>query len=160
MPPTASGTAAARTPPNTQTRTTKLIGIARDSMSSRSRCDCSVISTFTIASPPARTVTPPLSWTSLSDSSFVYSWVLLSSPAIPATISPDFPSLLTNAPRSAAGAVHNDVADATRGERINSSTSSVPTARAAAPSAPSGAVTVISIWTSPTPNLFVSSSLA
>ena len=131
MPPTASGTAAASTPPNTQTSTRKLIGIASDSMSSRSRCDCSVISTFTVASPPARTVTPSLSWTSRSDRSFAYSCVLLSSPAIPATISPDLPSLLTNAARSGAGAVHSDVTDATCGERIRSSTSSVPAARAA-----------------------------
>ena len=160
MPPTASGTAAASAPPNTQTSTRKLIGIASDSISSKSRCDCSVISTFTIASPPARTVTPALSWTSRSDRSFAYSCVLFSSPAIPATISPDLPSLLTNAARSGAGAVHSDVTDVTCGERIRSSTSSVPTSRATPPLAPSGAETTITICTSPLSNLSVSSSFA
>ena len=160
MPPTASGTAAASAPPNTQTSTRKLIGIASDSISSKSRCDCSVISTFTVASPPARTVTPSRSWTSRSIRSFAYSCVLLSSPAIPATISPDLPSVLTNAARSGAGAVQSDVTDATCGERLSSSTSSVPTARAAPPLAPSGAETTIAICTSPLSNVSVRSSCA
>src|SRR6478672_2918979 len=95
-----------------------------------------------------------------SDRSSVYSWSLLSSPEIPATIRPDFPSLLTKAGRSGAGAVHKDVTDTTCGERIRSSASSVPTARAAPLSAPSGEETVTIIRTSPTLNLSVSSSFA
>jgi hypothetical protein len=43
MMPTATGSAAASRPPKTQTSTRKLNGIAIDSISSRSRCDCSVI---------------------------------------------------------------------------------------------------------------------
>ncbi len=58
MPPIATGSAAASSPPNTQTSTRKLSGIASDSMTSRSRWDCSVIWTLTIAVPPVRTVTP------------------------------------------------------------------------------------------------------
>ena len=73
MPPTVSGTAAASAPPNTHTSTRKLIGIASDSIRNRSRWDCSVISRFTMASPPARTVTPSRSWTSRSDRSLAYS---------------------------------------------------------------------------------------
>src|ERR1700754_2468491 len=97
---------------------------------------------------------------SRSDRSLVYSWSLLSSPEIPATIRPDFPSLLTKAGRSSAGAVHNDVTDATCGERIRSSTSSEPAARAAPLSAPSGVETVTTICTAPTLNLSVSNSFA
>ena len=58
MAPMATGNAAARSPPNTHTRTRKLSGMASDSISSRSRWDCSVICTLTIAVPPVRTVTP------------------------------------------------------------------------------------------------------
>ena len=68
MTPTATGSAAASRPPNTQTSTRKLSGIAIDSISSRSRCDCSVICTFTMATPPERTVTPSRSCATSSDS--------------------------------------------------------------------------------------------
>ena len=43
MPPTTIGSAAATSPPNTQTSTRKLSGIAIDSISSRSRSVCSLI---------------------------------------------------------------------------------------------------------------------
>ena len=56
--PTATGNAAASSPPNTQTNTMKLSGMAINSISSTSRCDCSVICTLTMATPPDRTVTP------------------------------------------------------------------------------------------------------
>ena len=69
MPPTATGSAAATRPPNTQTSTRKLSGIAIDSITSRSRCDWSVICTLTIAVPPVRTVTLPSPWETCSDSS-------------------------------------------------------------------------------------------
>ena len=43
IPPMATGSAAAIRPPNTQTSTRKLSGIAIDSITSRSCCDCLVI---------------------------------------------------------------------------------------------------------------------
>ena len=67
-PPTATGRAAANSPPNTQTSTRKLNGMAIDSISSRSRCDCEVICAFTMASPPERTMTPSRLYATSSDS--------------------------------------------------------------------------------------------
>ena len=71
MTPTATGSAAAKSPPNTQIRTRKLSGTTIASSSSRSRLDCSVTCKFTIAAPPARTTTPLRSPTTASVSSLV-----------------------------------------------------------------------------------------
>ena len=56
--PTTTGNAAASRPPNTHTSTRKLNGIAMDSITSRSRLDCSVNCTSRMARPPVRTTTP------------------------------------------------------------------------------------------------------
>ena len=63
-PPTPIGSAAATTPPSTQTSTAKLSGIAMDSINIRSRAFWSLICAYATAMPPARTVTPSRSWTS------------------------------------------------------------------------------------------------
>ena len=69
--PTSTGSAAAKSPPNTQISTTKLSGTTIASSRSRSRLDCSVICRLTIAVPPARTTTPSRSPTSRSVNSLV-----------------------------------------------------------------------------------------
>ncbi len=158
--PTATGSAAAIRPPNTQTSTRKLSGIATDSITSRSRCDCSVICTSTIATPPVRTVAPLRSCVTSAASSLAYFCWSPSFPLMPATISPDVRSLLTSSAAACGGAVHGDVTSTTCGERFSWSTISVPAARAAGPSTPSGVETVTSSCTSPWPNLSVRSSLA
>ena len=56
-PPTTTGSAAASRPPNTHTSTAKLTGIAIDSITSTSRSVCELICEYTIAEPPANTVT-------------------------------------------------------------------------------------------------------
>ena len=57
-PPTATGSAAASSPPKTHTSTRKLTGSAIDSITSRSRSVWELICAYTIADPPANTVTP------------------------------------------------------------------------------------------------------
>ena len=157
MPPTATGSAAANRPPNTQTNTKKLSGIAIDSISSRSCCDWSVICTLTIAIPPDRTVTPSRSCVTCSDSSLAYFCWSLSLPLMPAMIRPAVPSLLIRSLAAGGGAVHGDVTLATCGERRSWSTMSVPTALACGLSKPAVAETVSNSWTPPWPNLSVSS---
>ena len=117
--PTAIGNAAANNPPNTQTNTMKLRGIAIDSISSRSCCDCSVTCTFTMATPPERTVTPSRSCATWSDKVFAYVCALLSPPVMPATISPDLRSRLTSSVVAGGGAVHAEVTLATWGDWRN-----------------------------------------
>ena len=113
MPPTATGSAAANRPPNTQTNTKKLSGIAIDSINTRSCCDWSVICTLTIAIPPARTVTPSRSCVTCSDSSLAYFCWSLSLPLMPAMIRPAVRSLLIRSLAAGGGAVHGDVTLAT-----------------------------------------------
>ena len=126
MTPTATGKAAASRPPNTQTSTRKLKGMASDSISSRSRCDCSVIWMLTMAAPPDRTVTPSRSWATRSDSSLAYFCWAASSPTMPATIRPEVRSLLIRSAAAGGGAVQGEVTSATCGERRSWSTMSTP----------------------------------
>src|ERR1700739_2450568 len=74
---------------------------------------------------------------------------------MPATISPDFPSLLTREAAVGGGAVHAEVTLVTCAERLNWSAISVATARAAASLTPSRADTTNSSCTSPWPNLSI-----
>ena len=158
--PTATGSAAATRPPNAQTSTRKLNGIASDSMTSRSRCDCSVIWTLTIAVPPERTVTPSWSSATWSDNSLAYFCWWLSSPVMPATMSPDVRSRLTRSAAADGGAVHGDVTWATCSELRSWSTIWLPAARAGALSTPSGVETTISNCTSPRWNFSVRNRVA
>ncbi len=56
--PSAIGNAAVSNPPNTHTRIRKLNGIAIISMTSRSAWFCLLICAYSMAEPPAWTVTP------------------------------------------------------------------------------------------------------
>ena len=133
--PTASGRAAAINPPNTQTNTTKLSGIAMDSIVSRSFSLWPLIWTYVIATPPARTVTPSRSCTICAVSSLAYFWASLSPPVMPATISPVLPSLLISAGAAEGGAVHAEVTCATCGDASSCAAMSVHRLRAQAGSA-------------------------
>ena len=113
MMPTPTGSAAANSPPNTHSRTMKLSGTTMDSSSGRSRCDCRVICRFTMATPPERTMMPSVSLAICLVSDSVYSSWVLSEPVIPATIRPDFLSLLTRSEPAPGGTVHAEVTEAT-----------------------------------------------
>src|SRR4051794_25541596 len=125
--PRTIGRAAATIPPRTQTSTAKLSGIAIDSINTRSRSFWSLIWKYATAEPPARIVTPSRSWTSCDVSLLAYVCASFSPPFRPATISPDFPSLLTIAAAAAGGEVHAEDTLNTHGDRLSWLATSVPT---------------------------------
>ena len=86
----------------------------------------------------------------VSDSAWAYFCASFSPPPIPATISPDIPSLLIRSAAAAGGDVHDDTTLTTCGLSLRRARMSRPVCRAAALSAPPVAVTVniscISLW--------------
>ena len=106
--PRVIGRAAASRPPNTHTSTRKLSGMAMTSISSRSSWFCLFICAYSIAGPPARTVTPSRSWTNWSERVWAFFCALSSPPFRLTTIKPDFPSALTRFLAACGDAVQAD----------------------------------------------------
>ncbi len=108
--PSAIGSAAVSSPPNTHTSTRKLKGIAIISMTSRSAWFCLLIWAYSMAAPPAWTVTPPRSWMIRSERVCAFFCTSFSPPLRLTTISPVLPSLLIRSVAAAGGTVHGEVA--------------------------------------------------
>ena len=157
--PTARGNAAASKPPNTQTSTTKLSGIAMDSINSRSFSLWLLICTYVIATPPACMVTPSRSCTSSSVSSSACFWASLSPPVMPATIRPVLPSLLISAGAAGGGAVQAEVTPAHIGgfRQLVGDVGADAACRGSLDAAGVVAVTLMNSSMSPWPNLSTSS---
>ena len=153
--PTATGSAAATTPPNTHNRMIRLTGTAIISRTTMSFRDCSTICTLAIASPPALTVTPS-TWGSAATTCRACSWALVSPPPIPAITRPVLPSLLISAVIAAAGTVHAEVTVVTYGECSSIAVSRPPAVLAAGLSTPPSACTARISRMSPAANLSVS----
>ncbi|CNV24690.1 Uncharacterised protein [Mycobacterium tuberculosis] len=105
----AIGSPAANSPPNTQISTRKLSGIAINSITSRSSLFCRLIWAYSIAEPPARTVTPSRSWATSSDRVWAWFCASFSPPLTLTTINPDFPSVLSRSAAAVGGTVHGEV---------------------------------------------------